>query len=183
MEFASHQAAGAPALCPFHQPKAAADSGDSGVGSSDPASTATDLSSKASASDSPAVAAGGKCPFHHQSANAETSAASEAATDSVATCSADGSACPAGVTCPAASECDALSTGVSELKLTPAPNAHAAPVKWAQRGGSLYLTIPLSNVNDPAFKFTDNGLMFTGASNGQPYFLNLVFVSSRQSCY
>jgi hypothetical protein len=38
-------------------------------------------------------------------------------------------------------------------------------------------------VNDPAFKFTDNGLMFTGASNGQPYFLNLVFVSSRQSCY
>jgi len=52
-----------------------------------------------------------------------------------------------------------------------------APVKWAQRADSLYLTISLSDVTEPAINLTTNKLTFTGKSNGKDYSLDLEFVS------
>lgn len=52
-----------------------------------------------------------------------------------------------------------------------------APVKWAQRADSLYLTISLSDVVEPVINLSSNKLTFTGKSNGKDYSLDLEFVS------
>lgn len=54
---------------------------------------------------------------------------------------------------------------------------HTAPVKWAQRKDSLYLTIPLADVKDHKIELGSNKLTFTGISAGQSYTLDLEFVS------
>lgn len=51
-----------------------------------------------------------------------------------------------------------------------------APVKWAQRKDSIYLTITLSDVKDHKVELTNSGLVFSGNSNGKQYSLNLEFV-------
>jgi len=52
-----------------------------------------------------------------------------------------------------------------------------APVKWAQRKDSLYLTISLSDVKDHKIDLTENKLIFTGSSGDKNYSLNFEFVS------
>lgn len=53
---------------------------------------------------------------------------------------------------------------------------NTAPVKWAQRKDSVYLTITLSDVKDHNVELTNDKLVFSGQSNGKPYSLNLEFV-------
>lgn len=55
---------------------------------------------------------------------------------------------------------------------------NTAPVKWAQRKDSLYVTISLPDVKDQSIELTDKGLVFSGISNGKQYGLNLEFVSA-----
>ena len=55
--------------------------------------------------------------------------------------------------------------------------SNIAPVKWAQRADSIYLTISLSDVSDPVIDLTSNKLTFSGKSNGKQYELDLEFVS------
>lgn len=54
---------------------------------------------------------------------------------------------------------------------------NVAPVKWAQRSESIYITIALSDVKDETITLTENGLTFTGttASNGKQYALDMEF--------
>ncbi len=52
-----------------------------------------------------------------------------------------------------------------------------APVKWAQRKDSLYVTISLADVKDQKIDVTSKKLTFTGTSGGKSYSLNLEFVS------
>jgi prostaglandin-E synthase len=54
-----------------------------------------------------------------------------------------------------------------------------APVKWAQRKDSLYVTITLNDVKDHKINLTNDKLTFEGNSNGKDYSLNAEFVSSR----
>ena len=56
-------------------------------------------------------------------------------------------------------------------------SSNTAPVKWAQRKDSLYVTIALSDVTNEKIDLTDKTLTFTGTSGGKEYSLNLVFVS------
>jgi hypothetical protein len=51
-----------------------------------------------------------------------------------------------------------------------------APVKWAQRKDSLYVTISLSDVTDYAIDVTERKITFTGTSGGQAYKLDLELV-------
>jgi hypothetical protein len=55
---------------------------------------------------------------------------------------------------------------------------NTAPVKWAQRNDSLYVTITLADVKDHKVELTDKKLTFEGTSNGKQYSLDLVFVSA-----
>lgn len=123
-----------------------------------------------------------KCPHHN-------AAGSSSSTEPATVCENGSGACPekcpahkAAETTPAAADAETDATGlasaVEAISLTPEPNSHPAPVKWAQRMGSLYLTIPMPEVTDAAFQFNDNGLIFKGTSHGQPYHLNLTFVST-----
>lgn len=50
-----------------------------------------------------------------------------------------------------------------------------APVKWAQRKDSLYITIGLPDVKDHKIDVTDTSLSFSGTSNSVPYAANLEF--------
>lgn len=54
--------------------------------------------------------------------------------------------------------------------------SNVAPVKWAQRADSLYVTISLADVIEPDIKLTSNKLSFAGKSNGKSYTLDLEFV-------
>jgi HSP20 family molecular chaperone IbpA len=56
--------------------------------------------------------------------------------------------------------------------------ANTAPVKWAQRKDSLYLTIALPDVKDHQVELTDRKLVFQGTSGDKLYKLDLEFVSS-----
>ncbi len=60
---------------------------------------------------------------------------------------------------------------------------NTAPVKWAQRKDSLYITIALADVKDEQITLTDKTLTFTGTSGDKKYNLNLVFVSYLISTY
>lgn len=55
--------------------------------------------------------------------------------------------------------------------------ANTAPVKWAQRKDSLYLTIALPDVKDHQVELTDRKLVFQGTSGDKLYKLDLEFVS------
>ena len=50
-----------------------------------------------------------------------------------------------------------------------------APVKWAQRKDSLYVTISLPDVKDHTLDVTENKLVFSGTSNDQKYSVDLEF--------
>jgi prostaglandin-E synthase len=54
---------------------------------------------------------------------------------------------------------------------------NTAPVKWAQRKDSLYVTISLPDVKDHKVDLTNDKLTFHGTSNGKEYNLNMEFVS------
>lgn len=54
---------------------------------------------------------------------------------------------------------------------------NTAPVKWAQRKDSLYVTISLPDVTDQKIELTSTKLTFVGTSGGKSYSLNLEFVS------
>jgi len=51
-----------------------------------------------------------------------------------------------------------------------------APVKWAQRKDSLYITIGLPDVKDHKIGVTEKSVSFSGTSNGVPYSANLEFL-------
>lgn len=55
--------------------------------------------------------------------------------------------------------------------------SNIAPVKWAQRKDSLYLTISLPDVTDHKFDVNSKKLVFSGVSGGKNYTLDLEFVS------
>ncbi len=55
--------------------------------------------------------------------------------------------------------------------------ANTAPVKWAQRKDSLYVTITLADVKDHKVELTDRKLIFQGTSGDKLYKLDLEFVS------
>ncbi len=55
--------------------------------------------------------------------------------------------------------------------------ANTAPVKWAQRKDSLYVTITLADVKDHKVELTDRKLVFEGKSGDKLYKLDLEFVS------
>ncbi|GLE11607.1 hypothetical protein PINS_up024137 [Pythium insidiosum] len=50
-----------------------------------------------------------------------------------------------------------------------------APVKWAQRKDSIYVTVDLPDVKDEQVKLTNKSLSFRGTSNKQQYEVELVF--------
>ncbi|RHY61630.1 hypothetical protein DYB26_005144 [Aphanomyces astaci] len=54
--------------------------------------------------------------------------------------------------------------------------ALVAPVKWAQRKDSLYLTVDLADVTDEKVELTNTTLKFTGTSNQTKYEVNLEFL-------
>ena len=54
---------------------------------------------------------------------------------------------------------------------------NTAPVKWAQRKDSLYVTIALADVKDHVVNLTKEKLTFSGNSSGKSYELDLEFVS------
>jgi len=61
-----------------------------------------------------------------------------------------------------------------------------APVKYAQRTDSLYLTIALSDVKDETIELTDTELKFNGTSNDKKYEVNIKFfkpVDAKDSTY
>eukprot|EP00814_Leptocylindrus_danicus_P011729 CAMPEP_0116028138 /NCGR_PEP_ID=MMETSP0321-20121206/15187_1 /TAXON_ID=163516 /ORGANISM="Leptocylindrus danicus var. danicus, Strain B650" /LENGTH=211 /DNA_ID=CAMNT_0003501909 /DNA_START=78 /DNA_END=713 /DNA_ORIENTATION=- len=64
--------------------------------------------------------------------------------------------------------------------------ANTAPIKWAQRSDSLYITIALPDVKDENIQLEDGTLNFTGTSNSKPYTVAIEFfkpVSSEESTY
>ena len=54
---------------------------------------------------------------------------------------------------------------------------NTAPLKWAQRKDSLYITISLADVKDHDIKLTEKNLTFKGSSSDKKYSLGLEFVS------
>jgi prostaglandin-E synthase len=52
---------------------------------------------------------------------------------------------------------------------------NTAPVKWAQRKDSLYITISLSDVKDHKIDLASNRLTFSGRSGDKQYSVELVF--------
>mmetsp|Transcript_9396 Transcript_9396/g.23061 ORF Transcript_9396/g.23061 Transcript_9396/m.23061 type:complete len:197 (+) Transcript_9396:127-717(+) len=64
--------------------------------------------------------------------------------------------------------------------------ANTAPIKYAQRKDSLYLTIALADVKDEKIVLTDTELKFKGTSGDKPYEVNIKFfkeVDSEGSTY
>ena len=55
--------------------------------------------------------------------------------------------------------------------------ASNAPIKWAQRKDSIYLTIALADVKNESIQLTANTLTFTGTSGDKQYQAKLDFVS------
>ena len=60
---------------------------------------------------------------------------------------------------------------------------YVAPLKWAQRKDSLYLTITLPDVKDHKIDLTEKKLTFEGLSNGKKYSLDLELVSKAITLY
>jgi len=63
---------------------------------------------------------------------------------------------------------------------------NTAPIKWAQRSDSLYLTIALVDVKEETIDLSDTKLEFKGKSNGKDYAVNIEFfhpVDSEGSTY
>lgn len=56
-------------------------------------------------------------------------------------------------------------------------SSNIAPVKWAQRKDSLYVTISLADVKDHTIDLTERKITFKGVSSGQAYHLDLELVS------
>mmetsp|Transcript_28429 Transcript_28429/g.36908 ORF Transcript_28429/g.36908 Transcript_28429/m.36908 type:complete len:198 (-) Transcript_28429:419-1012(-) len=56
-----------------------------------------------------------------------------------------------------------------------ADKVNAAPIKWAQRQDSVYLTIDLRDVVDHEINLTSTHLEFSGVSDGKKYACNLEF--------
>ncbi|KAL7562220.1 hypothetical protein ACA910_013474 [Epithemia clementina (nom. ined.)] len=52
---------------------------------------------------------------------------------------------------------------------------NTAPIKWAQRSDSLYLTIALPDVKDETIQLTDTALVFKGKSQNKDYEVNIAF--------
>jgi len=52
---------------------------------------------------------------------------------------------------------------------------NTAPIKWAQRSDSLYITIALPDVKDETIQLKDKTLSFTGKSNNKEYALEIEF--------
>eukprot|EP00527_Entomoneis_sp_CCMP2396_P003119 CAMPEP_0198137138 /NCGR_PEP_ID=MMETSP1443-20131203/670_1 /TAXON_ID=186043 /ORGANISM="Entomoneis sp., Strain CCMP2396" /LENGTH=247 /DNA_ID=CAMNT_0043798473 /DNA_START=107 /DNA_END=850 /DNA_ORIENTATION=+ len=64
--------------------------------------------------------------------------------------------------------------------------SNTAPIKWAQRSDSLYLTIALPDVKDETINLTDSELTFKGKSGGKDYEVTIAFfekVDSEGSTY
>ena len=55
--------------------------------------------------------------------------------------------------------------------------ANTAPVKWAQRKDSLYVTICLADVTNHTLELTDKSLIFSGTADKKQYNVTLEFVS------
>lgn len=53
--------------------------------------------------------------------------------------------------------------------------SNTAPIKWAQRSDSLYITIALADVKDETIELTDTELHFKGTSESKPYSVNIKF--------
>lgn len=65
-------------------------------------------------------------------------------------------------------------------------SSNTAPIKWAQRSDSLYVTIALQDVTDEKIALTDTSLIFVGKSGGKDYAVNIEFyqpVNSEGSTY
>eukprot|EP00903_Cladosiphon_okamuranus_P011321 g10672.t1 len=58
---------------------------------------------------------------------------------------------------------------------------NTAPVKWAQRADSIYLTLDLPDVKDEQLKLTKDMLSFSGTSNDKKYALELEFLHNVNS--
>ena len=56
-------------------------------------------------------------------------------------------------------------------------SGNTAPIKWAQRKDSLYVTIVLPDVKDHKLDVTATHLSFKGTSNGKEYAIEFDFVS------
>ena len=54
--------------------------------------------------------------------------------------------------------------------------ASVAPVKWAQRPASLYITISLPDVKDEKIELTATALTFSGTSHGRSFTCNMEFL-------
>eukprot|EP00558_Chaetoceros_sp_UNC1202_P000806 CAMPEP_0197258824 /NCGR_PEP_ID=MMETSP1429-20130617/83202_1 /TAXON_ID=49237 /ORGANISM="Chaetoceros sp., Strain UNC1202" /LENGTH=235 /DNA_ID=CAMNT_0042723011 /DNA_START=77 /DNA_END=784 /DNA_ORIENTATION=- len=54
-------------------------------------------------------------------------------------------------------------------------SANTAPIKWAQRSDSLYITINIPDVKDETINLTDTELHFKGTSESKPYEVNIKF--------
>lgn len=54
-------------------------------------------------------------------------------------------------------------------------SANTAPIKWAQRSDSLYITINIPDVKDETINLTDTELHFKGTSESKPYEVNIEF--------
>lgn len=56
-------------------------------------------------------------------------------------------------------------------------SVNTAPIKWAQRKESVYITITLADVKNESIDISSKSLAFTGVSGDKEYKLDLVFVS------
>ena len=60
-------------------------------------------------------------------------------------------------------------------------SVNTAPIKWAQRSDSLYLTIALPDVKDQDIKLSDSELHFKGKSQDKDYEVNIEFFKAVDS--
>jgi len=63
---------------------------------------------------------------------------------------------------------------------------NTAPIKWAQRSDSLYVTIALQDVKDETINLSDSALVFKGKSGDKEYEVNIEFfkaVDAKDSTY
>jgi len=64
--------------------------------------------------------------------------------------------------------------------------SNTAPIKWAQRSDSLYVTIALADVKDETINLENETLTFSGKSEGKEYKVDIAFlkpVDSKGSTY
>merc|ERR1719148_291181 len=54
---------------------------------------------------------------------------------------------------------------------------NTAPIEWAQRSDSLYITIALSDVKDESINLEDETLKFRGKSEGKEYEVDIIFLN------